>query len=129
MAKPKLGAPKEKDVDSNADVNTEVDNNADDFENGDELEADDTKTGDDVELDTETVVVETPDVVVDNTPEITIEVGAQKEAPTKNVKICPKKDHSCSVGGVRYHFVAGVQTIVPEEVKRILSENDLLRPL
>ena len=47
----------------------------------------------------------------------------------KNVKIRTKVNHSCCIGGVRYHFEKGKQTNVPESVKAILLQADLLMPL
>ena len=47
----------------------------------------------------------------------------------KNVKICTKVNHSCTIGGVRYHFEKGKQVNVPASVKSVLKQADLLMPL
>ena len=47
----------------------------------------------------------------------------------KNVKIRTRVNHSCSIGGVRYHFEKGKVVNVPESVKAILLQADLLMPL
>lgn len=47
----------------------------------------------------------------------------------KNVKILPKDNHTCCIGGVRYYLKKGVQTNVPTEVKEILNKAGLLMPL
>ena len=47
----------------------------------------------------------------------------------KNVKVCLKTKHSCTIGGTAYHFEKGKQYNVPESVKSILMQADLLMPL
>ena len=54
---------------------------------------------------------------------------SNKKPIEKNVKVCTKVNHSCCIGGVRYHFEKGKQTNVPENVKSILKQADLLMPL
>lgn len=67
------------------------------------------------------------------TPEIESEVNANpdivQKAPVKSVRVLPKKDHTCVIGGERYFFKAGVHQNVPVEVKNILTKADLLSPL
>lgn len=73
-------------------------------------------------------VEETPD-----TPETDSEVNTNpdivQKAPVKSVRVLPKRDHTCVIGGVRYFFKAGVCQNVPLEVKNILTKADLLSPL
>ena len=47
----------------------------------------------------------------------------------KNVKIRLRAKHSCTIGGVSYHFEKGKQYNVPSSVKSILMQADLLMPL
>lgn len=84
----------------------------------------------------ETPVVATTDAtetkeeaVVDATPTVTFEDKSPKAPIEKNVKIRTRVNHSCCIGGVRYHFEKGKQTNVPESVKAILLQADLLMPL
>ena len=62
-------------------------------------------------------------------PAVTFEDKSTKTPIEKNVKIRTKTNHSCCIGGVRYHFEKGKQTNVPESVKAILLQADLLMPL
>ena len=62
-------------------------------------------------------------------PAVTFEDKSTKTPIEKNVKIRTKVNHSCCIGGVRYHFEKGKQTNVPESVKAILLQADLLMPL
>lgn len=66
---------------------------------------------------------ETGESDVEVTPDI-----IQKPA-VKNVKILPKQNHTCSIGGTRYALKKGVQMNVPVEVKTILNKAGLLMPL
>lgn len=63
------------------------------------------------------------------TPTVTFEDKSSKTPIEKNVKIRTRVNHSCCIGGVRYHFEKGKQTNVPESVKAILLQADLLMPL
>lgn len=65
----------------------------------------------------------------ETTPVVTFEDKSPKTPIEKNVKVRLKTDHSCTIGGVRYHFVKGKHTNVPESVKSILLQADLLMPL
>ena len=67
--------------------------------------------------------------VEETTPTVTFEDKSTKTPIEKNVKIRTKVSHSCCIGGVRYHFEKGKQTNVPESVKAILLQADLLMPL
>lgn len=68
--------------------------------------------------------------VTETTSTVTFEDKSSKKTPSeKNVKIRTRVDHSCCIGGVRYHFEKGKQTNVPESVKAILLQADLLMPL
>lgn len=75
----------------------------------------------------ETPVTSTPEVP--ETPVVTFEDKASTAPVQKNVKVCTKVNHSCTIGGVAYHFVKGKQTNVPANVKAILLQADLLMPL
>ena len=84
------------------------------------------------------VEVETPVADVAEVPEtkeetktasVTFEDKSAKTPIEKNVKIRTRINHSCCIGGVRYHFEKGKQTNVPESVKAILLQADLLMPL
>lgn len=93
----------------------------------------------------ETPEVDTPveEVPTDETPveemdipesvtsddEITVNKDVAQKAPVKSVRVCPKEDHTCSIGGVRYFFKKGVCQNVPVEVKTILVKAGLLSPL
>lgn len=80
-----------------------------------------------------TEVVEAPEKeneVPETTPTVTFNEENSSKAPIeKNVKIRTRVNHSCCIGGVRYHFEKGKQTNVPESVKAILLQADLLMPL
>lgn len=68
--------------------------------------------------------------VPETTPTVTFNEDKSNKAPIeKNVKIRTRVNHSCCIGGVRYHFEKGKQTNVPESVKAILLQADLLMPL
>lgn len=62
-------------------------------------------------------------------PEVTFNEALEQKSAVKNVKILPKEDHNCSIGGVRYYLRKGVQQSVPEEVKAVLLKSNLLLPL
>lgn len=53
----------------------------------------------------------------------------EQKPAVKNVKILPKQNHTCSIGGTRYCLKKGVQTNVPVGVKEILNRAGLLNPL
>ena len=76
-----------------------------------------------------TDATETVEEVADTTPTVTFEDKSPKAPIEKNVKIRTRANHSCCIGGVRYHFEKGKQTNVPESVKAILLQADLLMPL
>jgi hypothetical protein len=88
---------------------------------------------------TETEGVENPVETVEKTtveetkaPEIDdvdINPDVEQKSAVKNVKILPNKNHSCSIGGVRYNLKKDVQTNVPLEVKEILRNAGLLKTL
>lgn len=77
----------------------------------------------------EAEVHETQEAVAETTPTVTFEDKSPKAPIEKNVKIRTRVSHSCCIGGVRYHFEKGKQTNVPESVKAILLQADLLMPL
>lgn len=83
------------------------------------------------ELASEDFVAEEPEKVqvVEEVPTVKFEDVVSKPAVAKNVKVCLKANHSCTIGGVRYHFEKGKQYNVPEGVKTILRQADLLMPL
>ena len=66
---------------------------------------------------------------VEEVATVTFEEKESKKPAVKNVKICTKVNHSCFIGGVSYHFEKGKQYNVPESVKSILRQADLLMPL
>lgn len=78
------------------------------------------------ETDTEGADILSADEDNDN---VDINADVVQKAPVKNVKILPKVDHTCVIGGERYTLKAGVQQNVPLEVKNILTKADLLSPL
>lgn len=74
-------------------------------------------------------VENTVDTVEDNVEEVVANENIVQKSPVKNVKILPKCDHTCCIGGTRYFLKKGVQTNVPQEVKDILNKSGLLMPL
>lgn len=73
--------------------------------------------------------VDTVDTVEDKVEEVVANESIVQKSPVKNVKILPKCDHTCCIGGTRYFLKKGVQTNVPQEVKDILNKSGLLMPL
>lgn len=49
--------------------------------------------------------------------------------PTKMVRIQPKVNHKCYIGGEWYYLIKDKQYNVPENVKSILMSADILSPL
>lgn len=95
---------------------------------------DENTTGDSVEVvsDTKEESVENPveTVKTETTPDdVQVNLNVVQKPAVKNVKILPKENHSCCIGGVRYFLKKGVQTNVPQEVKDILNKSGLLMPL
>lgn len=78
--------------------------------------------------DTAEGVEDTTEPETDN-GEVNVDLNIVQKAPVKNVRVLPKTDHTCVIGGERYFFKAGVQQNVPLEVKEILAKADLLSPL
>lgn len=74
-------------------------------------------------------VENTVDTVEDNVEEVVANENIVQKSLVKNVKILPKCDHTCCIGGTRYFLKKGVQTNVPQEVKDILNKSGLLMPL
>lgn len=74
-------------------------------------------------------VHETENKVQETTQTVTFEDKSSKTPAEKNVKIRTRVNHTCSIGGVRYHFEKGKTVNVPESVKAILLQADLLMPL
>ena len=74
-------------------------------------------------------VPETENKVEETNQTVTFEDKTTKTPIEKNVKIRTRVNHSCSIGGVRYHFEKGKTVNVPESVKAILLQADLLMPL
>lgn len=75
----------------------------------------------------EPVEVEEPEK--EESPSITFDTKEVINTIERNVKICPKVNHSCTIGGVKYHLEKGKQVNVPLNVKTILMKADLLMPL
>lgn len=67
--------------------------------------------------------------VEETSPTVTFAENKTNTPAEKNVKIRTRVNHSCCIGGVRYHFEKGKVTNVPESVKAILLQADLLMPL
>lgn len=67
--------------------------------------------------------------VEETSPTVTFAENKTNTPAEKNVKIRTRVSHSCCIGGVRYHFEKGKQVNVPESVKAILLQADLLMPL
>lgn len=67
----------------------------------------------------------------DTTEDSDININADiiQKSPVKNVRILPRVNHTCVIGGIRYTLVKGVQQNVPLDVKNILTKSDLLSPL
>ena len=65
----------------------------------------------------------------ETTPTVTFDTKEVRSTVERNVKICPKVNHSCVIGGVSYHLEKGKQVNVPLSVKTILMKADLLMPL
>lgn len=61
--------------------------------------------------------------------EVVANADIKQKSAVKNVRILPKTDHTCSIGGTRYFFKKGVCYNVPQEVKDILNKSGLLMPL
>lgn len=67
-------------------------------------------------------------VVNVNTPTDSGSASAVQAVSTmKRVRL--RNSHNCSIGGVRYSFKKGEVVSVPENVRRVLAEADLLLPL
>lgn len=81
--------------------------------------------------DTECVenTVDTVETVEEKSDEVISNESIVQKAPVKNVKILPKCDHTCCIGGTRYFLKKGIQTNVPQEVKDVLNKSGLLMPL
>ena len=81
--------------------------------------------------DTEDVenTVDTVETVEEKSDEVISNENIVQKAPVKNVKILPKCDHTCCIGGTRYFLKKGIQTNVPQEVKDVLNKSGLLMPL
>jgi hypothetical protein len=119
----------------------EADEDSLNIDNGDENGGTDSEVGEDTEQnDDETpapdskeedssVKMVEPKSPKEDTPVVTMVETPVKNAPERLVKIKMVKDHSCCIGGVRYHLEAGKVYNVPANVKRILSQANLLKPL
>ena len=68
-------------------------------------------------------VAQEPEVVAE------LDVVIPKETAPSNVRVATKRDHSCTIGGVHYHFFKEKQQLVPVSVKDILLRADLLMPI
>ena len=73
--------------------------------------------------------VDTVETVEEKSNEVISNENIVQKAPVKNVKILPKCDHTCCIGGTRYFLKKGIQTNVPQEVKDVLNKSGLLMPL
>jgi hypothetical protein len=92
------------------------------------------KTAEEVELTEEPVVHETVIVQVpdesDSVPEVSVTIPEETpQAKEVSVRVKPNKSFTACYGGAYYTFTKGVCMNVPENVKRIMQEGDLLLPL
>lgn len=77
-------------------------------------------------LDDLVMVTDTEEKAEDTTSADSSDDDVTIQSAVKKVKVKVKKDHSCCIGGVWYNLVAGKETNVPEDVKRILASANLL---
>lgn len=84
---------------------------------------------DEVAETSESVESESLEAMDDFEDEVDINMDLVQKSPVKLVKILPKTNHTCVIGGVRYTLKKGVQQNVPLDVKSILTKADLLLPL
>lgn len=63
------------------------------------------------------------------TDDVKVNPDIEQKPAVKNVKILPKQNHTCCIGGTRYCLKKDVQTNVPVGVKEILNRAGLLKPL
>lgn len=83
------------------------------------------------------VVVELADESVSNeavnTNDSEVQVDTEtikvKSAPSGDVKIRMRSNHTCTIAMIRYDLEAGKTYVVPENVKKILDGAGLLAPL
>ena len=83
------------------------------------------------EMEDDSVVVVGMEYPIAQEPEVVAEldVAISKETAPSNVRVATKRDHSCTIGGVHYHFFKEKQQLVPVAVKDILLRADLLMPI
>lgn len=74
-------------------------------------------------------MVEQPKTDYPKVDEVSFNENLEQKSAVKFVKILPRADHNCVIGGTRYFLKKGVQQNVPAEVKEILMKSDLLMPL
>lgn len=77
-------------------------------------------------LDDLVMVADTEEKAEDETSADSSDDDVTIQSAVKKVKVKVKKDHSCCIGGIWYNLVAGKETNVPEDVKRILASANLL---
>lgn len=65
----------------------------------------------------------------DNEVQVDTETIKVKSAPSGDVKIRMRSNHTCTIAMVRYDLEAGKTYVVPENVKKILDGAGLLAPL
>ena len=91
-------------------------------------ESEEVKVNEDVVGTTETSVES--DVKNTTEEEVTMNDTVDVEVPKDHmVKIRPRENHRCTIGGVTYDLKKGVAVNVPEFVKSVLAKADLLQPL
>ena len=91
-------------------------------------ESEEVKVNEDVVKATETSVES--DVKNTTEEEVTMNDTVDVEVPKDHmVKIRPRENHRCTIGGVTYDLKKGVTVNVPEFVKSVLAKADLLQPL
>lgn len=95
-----------------------------------ETPAQETPTEETTATEGQTVVEEEKSEEETQTTAPTVTFEDKESTPAeKNVKIRLRAKHSCNIGGVPYHFEKGKQYNVPQSVKSILMQADLLMPL
>lgn len=81
---------------------------------------------------TEVPITAGQSVPSDTTPQPAVKFDDKntgKSPIERNVKVALIKNHSCTIGGVTYHFEKGKQYNVPQSVKTILKQAGLLSAL
>lgn len=78
------------------------------------------------DVDNEVENVEIAEAVVEVEAPVIENVEITKDPIQKNVKVTVSKNHRCKIGGVHYSFIANEEQTVPENVKKVLKQANLL---